>query len=643
MTPLDALRRHFGHTAFRSGQEAVMAALLAGRSALALFPTGAGKSLCYQIPALLREGTALVVSPLLALMKDQVETLRARGIAAARLDSTLNAAEQAALWQEAMAGKLRLLYVAPERFADDAFVQRLGRLRISLLAIDEAHCISEWGHNFRPDYLRLAGMARQLGLSPVLCLTATATPAAADDICRAFGIEPRDRVQTPFRRPNLSYHVEPVPARERLPRLVKALRRAGRLPAVVYVTLQEEAERVATALAREGFRARAYHAGLPADQRAEAQDAFMSGATDVMAATIAFGMGIDKSNIRSVIHFNLPKSLENYLQETGRAGRDGKPAHCLLLACADDLTVLRNFVCGDTPGPRAVAAVIDALLRQGETFDISHYDLAAAADIRPHVLETVLAYLELEGLVHPLGSHWSTCRLELLTPPHRLLPTYAPDERALIAALLDLATPGRRWLTLDLATAATATGATPTAIRSVLGTLEQNGDAVLAFRLRRHRYRLGPQAATAAPGEVAARMADLFAAREARDLSRLDDVVAFAAHPGCLTSHLLERFGERLAEPCGSCGNCRRPPDGPRPLPATPAPRITTADAARMQALIAERHAALRSARQLARFLCGLSGPAVQRARLSGHEAFGSLAAVPFPDVLDHARSLLPE
>ena len=243
------LRTYFGHENFREGQEAVVRALLAGESALALFPTGAGKSLCYQLPAVLLEGTALVVSPLIALMKDQVDALRARGVAAARLDSVaFTAAETQQVYADLRAGKLKLLYVAPERLSGEAFLDRLRRVRISLVAIDEAHCISEWGHNFRPEYLRLARVVEELGLRPVLALTATATPEVAQDICRAFGIAEERHVQTSFHRPNLHLRVTPCAATDRLAVLGKRLSNAKVRPAwSLYVTFQKTAEEVAAA------------------------------------------------------------------------------------------------------------------------------------------------------------------------------------------------------------------------------------------------------------------------------------------------------------------------------------------------------------------------------------------------------------
>src|SRR6266498_1466572 len=262
--PLEVLAARFGFDTFRPGQEQVVDALLAGRSALAVFPTGAGKSLCYQLPALLLEGMTIVVSPLIALMKDQIDFLRRSGIEAARLDSSLDAAEQREIFERLRAGALKLLYVAPERFNNERFLAQLARARISLFAVDEAHCISEWGHNFRPDYLKLAERARELGAERVLALTATATPAVVADIRAGFGIEERDSAVTGFYRPNLTLLTTPVTAGERDGLLMEWLRERPSGSTIVYVTLQRTAERVAALLAAAGLSARAYHAGMNA-------------------------------------------------------------------------------------------------------------------------------------------------------------------------------------------------------------------------------------------------------------------------------------------------------------------------------------------------------------------------------------------
>src|SRR4051794_17914097 len=411
------LAERFGFDAFRPGQESVIDALLAGRSALAVFPTGGGKSLCYQLPALLLDGLTVVVSPLIALMKDQIDALTARGIAAARLDSSLGREEASAVTGRIASGELRLLYVAPERFTNERFLGLLGRTPIALFAVDEAHCISEWGHNFRPDYLKLARRATELGAERILALTATATPQVVDDICAAFRIAPGDAVVTGFHRPNLELRTTAVTTATRERALLERIASRPPGPTIVYVTYQRQAFELARTLADAGHPARAYHAGMEAVDRAAAQDWWVAAPAAIIVATIAFGMGIDRADVRYVYHAALPKSLEAYAQETGRAGRDGLPAVCEMLACPDDVPGLENFAYGDTPTRAALDALITDLLRNpvGEPFAVAEYDLASRLDLRPLVLRTALTYLELSGVLSQGTPFYAGYRIRPLT------------------------------------------------------------------------------------------------------------------------------------------------------------------------------------------------------------------------------------
>jgi ATP-dependent DNA helicase RecQ len=337
--PQGALRELFGFPAFRPGQREAVEAAVAGRDVLVVMPTGSGKSLCYQLPALMRADLTLVVSPLVSLMQDQVQALERVapgyvGLVNAQQDTAANrrAVERAA------AGELRLLYVAPERFSSPGFLERLRRARIGLFVVDEAHCVSQWGHDFRPDYFRLADAARWLGAGSILASTATATPQVAADIVGRLGLRDPVRVATGFDRPNLSFAVVPCANKQAGHRgIAAALGEPGALPAIVYAGTRADCERLAARLTSDlGLDVIAYHAGLPREARAEAQRRFMAGQAPVVVATNAFGMGVDKADVRTVCHESVPSSIEAYYQEAGRAGRDGKPARCLLFATGKD-------------------------------------------------------------------------------------------------------------------------------------------------------------------------------------------------------------------------------------------------------------------------------------------------------------------
>ncbi len=329
------LQRYFGFSSFRPLQEQIVADCLAGRDVLALMPTGGGKSLCYQLPALVRPGLTVVVSPLIALMKDQVDFLRGRGIDAAVVNSAQPPAQTQRVLEGLERGAYRLLYVAPERLMQPGFLQRMSRWNVSLLAIDEAHCISDWGHDFRPEYRQLREIRSRFPKVPLMALTATATDHVREDIVTQLGLRDPGIYVAGFNRPNLTYRVEPK--RAPFQRLLTFLHDRPGQSGIVYCLTRRATETLAEKLSAEGIKAVPYHAGLEQPVRARHQDLFLRDEVQVVCATIAFGMGVNKSNIRFVVHHDLPKNIESYYQETGRAGRDGAPADCLMLYSRSDV------------------------------------------------------------------------------------------------------------------------------------------------------------------------------------------------------------------------------------------------------------------------------------------------------------------
>jgi ATP-dependent DNA helicase RecQ len=360
-----ALHDLFGHDAFRPGQEEAAAAVLAGRDVVAVMPTGSGKSLCFQLPALLLDGTTVVVSPLIALMKDQVDALQARGIAAAAIHSGLPPGDRAAAERALAAGMLRLVYVAPERLAGAAFRAALARARVTRLVVDEAHCISQWGHDFRPDYRRLADLRADLGV-PAAAFTATATPEVRADIGAQLHLRDPLEVITGFARPNLTLSIEPCRSRADKERALDRLLRDPGPPGIVYAATRKNVDLWGEALEARGLRAGRYHAGMGDEVRARVQDDFFAGRLDVIAATNAFGMGVDKKDLRFVAHADVPGSIEAYYQEVGRAGRDGLPARGALFFSPADVRTQEFFLEGSNPPPEIFRRVWE---RMGEGID----------------------------------------------------------------------------------------------------------------------------------------------------------------------------------------------------------------------------------------------------------------------------------
>ena len=599
--------------------------------ALAVFPTGAGKSLCYQLPALALDGTTLVVSPLIALMKDQIDFLQKKGIAAERLDSSLDWDATKRVTDALRDGALKMLYVAPERFNNERFRDTLKRANIALFAVDEAHCISEWGHNFRPDYLKLAQFARDLEVPRILALTATATPKVAKSICQGFAIEDGAATNTGFYRPNLKLCLTPVPDRKRFDVLLSRLqkRRAG--ATIVYVTLQKTAEAVANFLSDNGLEARAYHAGMKAEERGAVQEWWME-APRIVVATIAFGMGIDKADVRYVYHFNLPKGLENYSQEIGRAGRDDAPSVVEMLACPDDVATLENFVYGDTPTTQSLRGLVEEILSLGPEFSIKEYDLSARHDLRSLVMRTALTYLELGGVLKQGTPFYAGYEVKPHGSLSAVYEAFGPKASQFLRELFGTAKRGHIWFKIDPEVAVEKLGCGRENIVRAMEMLEQKNVAQVKAADARQRYtRLRDDEDSEA---LVADLESRFAAREKAEIKRIGDVLKLVEYGACQTNALVRYFGEKRAEPCGHCSFCVTGNAAKLPR-QRPLPQLESRVDAEVLAELSEQHPeALGQARQRARFLCGLTSPAVSRAKLTRHELFGTLENYRFGEVL---------
>lgn len=357
------LREYFGHDKFRPGQREVIDSILAGKNTIAIFPTGGGKSLCYQIPALILPGTTVVISPLISLMKDQVDELIGRTIPATYISSILSDREVERRIGELEKGQYKIVYIAPERFYSEPFLEALSSIHISFVAIDEAHCISQWGHNFRPAYLKIKDLIRHVGNPVVGAFTATANKKVQQDICNLLGLTDYRLFVASFDRPNLEFKVEKPEDKKRY--ILNYIRKNPNKSGIIYAATRNNVEELYDMLRTQGIAAGMYHAGLSSETRNRTQDAFLQNKINVMVATNAFGMGIDKSNVRYIIHYNMPKSLENYYQEAGRAGRDGEKACCILLYSDGDYRLNRYMIEGNYPPIKLVERMYNRIRRAG--------------------------------------------------------------------------------------------------------------------------------------------------------------------------------------------------------------------------------------------------------------------------------------
>ncbi|KAI0466512.1 ATP-dependent DNA helicase recQ [Xylaria cf. heliscus] len=654
------LKQNFGYDDFRHEQAAAIRAILQGDSALVVFPTGAGKSLCYQIPgiafpeldaagltqrqsktAAVGPGITIVVSPLIALMKDQVDALQRRGIPAACLDSTKTYEEQKSINASIQDGRLRILYCAPERLNNEGFVESIKYVPggIRLVAVDEAHCISEWGHSFRPDYLKVARFVTEIKAERVICLTATATPRVAEDIRKAFNIRSSNVFRTSPYRPNLQLHAEAVKTREdKYPRLLKFLKQHDG-PTLVYVTVQKQAEELADRLAKAGHSTAAFHAGLATERKMQTQDAFMAGDIRIVVATIAFGMGIDKADIRNILHYDISSTIEEYSQQVGRAGRDGKPSFCMLFLCRDDFWLRESFVRGDLPSRQSLQKLLeDVFINQptvqepggNEVIKLSQLPLGKEHDIRPSPLSIILATIELRfGLIRAITPEYSSYQFE----PGSDYDAVEQDQSAEAKAIVAHSKKAKRWHTIDVNAVSADTGLLRADVVRKLNQFHDQGAIKLKASGVMNRYKVLKKLPNTPKdvGKITDKLHTEMEDRERDAMGRFQAVCDLMTASKCVARALTEYFGMELPEGKSACGHCTYCLTGkPVMLPHKPTPPVDMSGIRKILAACDVRD----DPRFLARVAFGIKSPRVTKLSLDKNKVFGSLEDHDFESLL---------
>ena len=569
MSPIDKqkqqlkelLKIHYGFNQFRPGQERVIDNILAGLDTVVIMPTGGGKSLCYQLPALVLNGITIVVSPLIALMKDQVDSLTRLNIPATFINSSIAPAETARRLTAVKAGAYKLVYIAPERFYSQEFLNALADIKVSLFAIDEAHCISSWGHDFRPSYLKLKGAIEFLGKPTVVALTATATPEVRDDIIKQLGLMAPKTVITGFARPNLQFGVVRATENQKPSIVIEAIQSAPDGSGIIYVGTRARADQLLQSLLDSGVEAIGYHAGMDPEDRKWVQEKFMKGEARVIVATNAFGLGIDKKDIRFVIHYDMPGTIEAYYQEAGRAGRDGKSSFCLLLYNSRDRFLQEFFIKGDNPPPEIILEIYELLLAyESDTIMITYNELGGMlSDSVPEMaVGTALKLLEREGYLRRVQDRVGSAYLKLTKTFDEAIKSFGKRSKV----QLDLFNRFYKKYSQDLINgfylnleeAAGILQVKKDSLRRLVKKLEEfeaaeyrppfkGTEIQILQRLPRNEVKLDFSA-------LKNKLRHAYA--------KLDKMEDYVYHFDCRPGYILEYFGETGGRACGYCDNCLR-------------------------------------------------------------------------------------
>lgn len=626
-----SLQQKFGFNTFRQGQFEVIEALLGGASAAAIFPTGSGKSLCYQLPALHMPHVTIVVSPLLALIQDQIDFMQSKGIPAARIDSSLSYQEEQKTMSDIRLGNIKILMISVERFRNERFRHFLQQVPISMMVVDEAHCISEWGHNFRPDYLKLPDYKEQFNIPQVLLLTATATPKVIEDMSQKFRIATENIVTTGFYRQNLHLAVKSVWEEEKNQSLLDLIKPSPSSPTIVYVTLQKTAQQVSDFLCSEGIKATPYHAGLKNEQRQDIQKQFMSGKTPCIVATIAFGMGIDKADIRRVIHYDLPKSIENYSQEIGRAGRDGEISQCTVLANADNIHVLENFIYGDTPELKNINKLLTLIKNNPNTWEVNLTKLPGVTGIRLLPLKTMLVYLETMGIIRPLYSYFAEYRFALNRTEEEIINMFKGERQQFIANIFKGSKKARKWYSVNFQSLHQDYNAPRDRVTAALEYFQQKELLILEAKQMMDLFQVTNPNFNV--DELKEQLYLLFKKKETIEVDRIHHMLKFFESDNCLSASLANYFGEET--PWKSCGSCSVCQEGPVTIGHSfSLPPLQGLNFQDMTQDMMDRSKEPPTPNLITRFLCGIMVPDFTKNGLRKLPQFGKLGQYPYKDVL---------
>ena len=563
---LELLKIHFGYGSFLPGQELAIDNILAGRNTVVVLPTGGGKSMIYQLPALILEGATIVISPLIALMKDQVDSLERVGIPATFINSSISQEEASIRMAKVSRGEFKLIYIAPERFYNIQFLGELKKIKVSLFAIDEAHCISQWGHDFRPSFLRLKEAIKLVGSPPVVALTATATPEVRDDIARQLQFKDHETIVTGFSRPNLQFAVIPTPNSQKIESIVNFLITNPDLGSgVIYVGTRNKADEILERLVENDIKAVSYHAGMDSNSRSWVQDQFLKDEARVVVATNAFGMGINKKNIRFVIHHDLPGTIEAYYQEAGRAGRDGKPSFCLLFYNQQDRYLREFFIKGDNPDPKIILEVYDFLLTRVESF-INPKDsiLITYAEIGQSLSEqtpemaigTALKILERSGYISRPNEKTSNSFLKTKKPWTEVIDSISKRAKMQLEVVL-----GLEEKYLDKLTDGWEFNPEEVAVvlclkkDSILRTIKKLAESNLVEYqppFRGTEIKL----LKILPAEDLEIDFKTLKEKASRAYEKLDEMEGYAYTLDCRQNYILKYFGDHNSRDCGKCDSC---------------------------------------------------------------------------------------